>query len=327
MSLQSYEQPVRTTRLLQQFIGLGLLCFVPAALLWRSIAETFSLSLHNDAYTHILLVLPISAALIYSEWSTAKSNTAESGRAGFYMMGVGIVLLVLNRWWTGGTPDLKLTVNMLALVILWISAFMICFGTSVARSLLFPLCFLFWIVPMPAFFLISIVRWLQHGSAIATWLLFSVAGVPVVRDGVLVSIPGLSVEVAKECSSIRSSLMLLVTIMVLAHVLLRTSWRKTLLTLSAVPLSVAKNGLRIFTIAMLGTRVDRSFLSGHLHHDGGIVFFLLALFVTGMLLGILRRGERAVAKMVRVRPIANHISTSIIEGSRNQVHQIKSLFS
>lgn len=304
-------------RSLSRYAKFGLLCIVPVAVLWRSIAETISLSIHNDAYTHILLILPISVALICLEWNRIKPSTAEGSRTGLYIFAFGIVLVVLDRWLSIGTPDIQLATNMLALVILWISAFMICFGARVPRSLLFPLCFLFWLVPMPTFLLTGIVRWLQHGSAFATSLLFSVSGVPAVRDGLLVSIPGLTVEVAKECSSIRSSMMLLVTTMVLAHVLLKTTWRKALLILSAVPLSVAKNGLRIFTIAMLGTRVNRSFLSGHLHHDGGIVFLLLALIVIGMLLGVLRKGERATATKISAHPIANHISNFVVDGPAN----------
>ena len=87
--------------------------------------------------------------------------------------------------------------------------------------------------------------------------------------------------------------MLIVTTMVLAQLLLRSPWRKALIILVAIPLSVAKNGLRIFTIAMLATRVDPSFLTGRLHRKGGIVFFLIALAVTFLLLWILRRGEKA----------------------------------
>ena len=100
---------------------------------------------------------------------------------------------------------------------------------------------------------------------------------PVTRDGRRLSIAGLTVEVATECSSIRSSLMLLVTSMVLAHLLLRSASGKGIVILAAIPLSVAKNGLRIFVISMLGAYVDPGYLHGRLHHDGGIVFFLVFL--------------------------------------------------
>jgi hypothetical protein len=54
---------------------------------------------------------------------------------------------------------------------------------------------------------------------------------------------------------------------------------------------VAKNGLRIFTIAELGTRVDPGFLDGKLHHNGGILFFGIAVVAVGALLWVLRRTE------------------------------------
>jgi len=79
--------------------------------------------------------------------------------------------------------------------------------------------------------------------------------------------------------------------MVLAQLLLRSPWRKALIIAVAIPLSVAKNGLRIFTLGMLATRVSPSFLTGRLHRQGGIIFFLIALAAILLLIWILRRGE------------------------------------
>jgi exosortase/archaeosortase family protein len=90
--------------------------------------------------------------------------------------------------------------------------------------------------------------------------------------------------------------MLIVTSMVLAHLFLRSFWRKTAVVLTAIPLSIAKNGVRIFTIAMLGTRVDPGFLHGDFHHHGGIVFFLLALFAVLLLLWLLNRRESSLSR-------------------------------
>jgi exosortase len=301
------------------YLRFALLSLVSTAFLWRPIAATYSLALHSDEYTHIILIVPISIALIFSEWNWVKSKAASANSMpfGVSMFASGWLLVALNHLALHAAPDVNLAVDTLALVILWISGFIMCFGSSAAHSLLFPLFFLFWIVPMPSLLLVTIVRWLQHGSAVAAWLLFSMAGVPALRDGVLVSIPGLTVEVAKECSSIRSSLMLLVTTIVLAHVLLKESWRKILVVLLAIPLSVAKNGLRIFTLGMLATRVDRSFLTGRLHHEGGILFLILALLVIGIVLVILRRGERGRAKTSPLRSITDRIPSLVVDGSSN----------
>jgi exosortase/archaeosortase family protein len=59
----------------------------------------------------------------------------------------------------------------------------------------------------------------------------------------------------------------------------------------AIPVAIAKNGLRIFVLGYLAIRVDRTYLAGRLHHQGGFIFFLIALAAVFLLLWILRRGE------------------------------------
>lgn len=214
-------------------------------------------------------------------------------------MSIGSSLLVASLLMTVLTrfnsllfqTDVQLSLNMLALVAWWIGGFIFCFGTRAFRSALFPLCFLLWIVPIPQFWLDPIIRLLQEGSVKSAHLLLAATGAPVAEDGTQLTIPGLTIEVARECSSIRSSLMLVVTSMVLAQMLLRSAWQKTLVIAFAIPLSVAKNGLRIFVLAMLATRVDRSYLTGRLHHQGGIIYFLIALAVIFLLIWVARRGE------------------------------------
>lgn len=193
------------------------------------------------------------------------------------------------------TPSIQLSVQMLALIFWWIGAVIIRFGFARFKLPLFPLCFLLLLVPVPKGILDWTAEWLQQQSAVAATVLFEAARVPVTRDGVMLSIPDLDIEVASECSSIRSSTLLLVTTLVLAHLFLHSWWRKWLLVLLAIPLSVAKNAVRIFTIAELGTRVDPGFLNGKLHHNGGVVFLGLALAAQLLLLWFLMKGETHVA--------------------------------
>ena len=276
----------------------ALLCAVSLAIGWRPLYSTFALALRSDEYTHLLLIVPISASLIFAERAAL--------RAGFEpAMGFGAGLLVIatliggcSRGVTGLPSDIQLSLGMLAIMIWWIGSFVLCFGSHLARLFLFPLCFLFWLVPIPTLALDKIVAVWQQGSAISASLLFSAVGIPVTQDGILLSIPGLSLQVAQECSSLRSSLMLVVTSMVLAHLFLRSFWRKATVVLVAIPLSIVKNGIRIFTISMLGTRIDPGFLHGNLHHNGGILFFLLALFAVLLLMWLLNRGENKSGQTV-----------------------------
>jgi len=259
---------------------------------WRPLAGTFALSLRDDGYTHILLILPISAALIILERRSFTKLVSPGIHTSWAMLALAIFSACFIFAPTASvSPDVQLSIRILALVLFWIGAFTLCFGTRASRSVSFPLLFLFGLVPLPRQLLDIFVSLLQQMSACAAHFLFSICGVPVSQDGVAVSIPGLTVHVAEECSSIRSSSMLLVTTIVLAYLLLRSPWRRAVVVGLALPLSIFKNGLRIFTIAMLGTRVDPAYLTGRLHHDGGIVFFAIVMLIIFAILWIFRRAE------------------------------------
>jgi exosortase len=285
---------------------LVLLCVISLLVWWRPLIATFKLALNQQEYTHILLVLPVSAMLIVRAWKTLRLPEKLSVGAGALLMALSLLVGFVGRVaWADFPPDVQRSLGMVALVTWWVAAFVFCFGTRVCRLLIFPLGFLYWLVPFPDFMLNRLVACLQQGSSSAAYLMFAAAGVPVNGDGVILSIPGVTLEVAKECSSIRSSLMLVVTTMVLAHLLLRSAWRKALVVAVAIPLSVAKNGLRIFTIAMLGTRVDPGFLTGNLHHHGGIVFFSIALAGVFLLLWVLRRSEAELLPAPGLHPLGS----------------------
>jgi exosortase len=260
---------------------------------WPSLKETLRLALENEAYTHILLIVPLSAVLIYIQ-SSARPNFQWSPVAGSLLLAGALSLLAVARWTTPPLHgDIRLSVRMFALVTWWIGAVAFCFGLRAFRLFLFPLCFLFWIVPLPSAALDSIIPFLQNESSVTARVLFQIVGTPVVQDGVALDIPGLSIEVVRECSSIRSSLVLIVMTMFLAHLFLGSWWRKVILIFLAIPLSVIKNGLRIFVIAELATRVDPGFLEGNLHHHGGPVFLGVAVVIVIFLILIFRRTESA----------------------------------
>jgi exosortase len=270
----------------------SILFAISLAIWFRPLISSFALALHDDQYTHILLIIPVSVALIFLDWKLPEAPTTFSLSLGAILLAsAALMTAVAKLSLVALRPDEQLSVRMLALVAWWIGSFILSFGVRSFKRALFPLGFLFWIVPLPELVLNPIVRLLQDGSAASAHLLFAAAGVPVTQDGTLITIPGLTIEVARECSSIRSSLMLVVTTMVLAQMLLRSPWRKALVIAVAIPLSVVKNGLRIFVLGMLGTRVDPSFLTGRLHHQGGIIYFLIALAAIFLLLWMARRGD------------------------------------
>ena len=178
------------------------------------------------------------------------------------------------------------------LCLIW-AGFLFFYGASAFRAGLFPLLFLLLMVPLPGFLLDRFIAWLQVGSAdVAEWI-FNVSGTPVLRQGMFFALPQVTIEVAKECSGIRSTQALLITCLLAGHLFLRTNWRRTVLLAAAVPVLVIKNGVRIATLTLLAVHVDPSFLTGHLHHDGGFVFFTLGMLILLPLFWWLQKTEAA----------------------------------
>ena len=300
--------PGSITKLLPSPLTWALLCAVSLLIGWRPLVDTLALALRNDAYTYILLILPISIALILLDWRSLRPIVAPNIRAGCALLAIAVSVAGFMIGRSTSLPfDVQLSIRMFALVLSWIGSFVLCFGSRASRSVLFPLCFLFGLVPFPQFALNEIVHLLQQGSAFAAYVLFAAAGVPVAQDGIMLTVPGLTIEVAQECSSIRSSSMLLVTTIVLAQLFLRSPWRRALVIGAAVVLSVAKNGLRILTIVMLGTRVNPAYLTGRFHREGGIVFFLIALIGVFVLLWILRPREN----LSQTRPVCIDVAAKV----------------
>lgn len=170
-------------------------------------------------------------------------------------------------------------------------AFLVCYGSKAARRAFFPLALLLFAVPVPEPLLSRVIALLQRGSAEVAYLSIRAAGAPVLRQGLYITVPGIVIQVAKECSGIRSSMGLLITCLVAAHFFLRTTWRKSVFVLLTIPLAIVKNGVRIATLTLLSLHVNPGFLRGNLHRDGGFVFYLLMLAILWPVLSLLQRSE------------------------------------
>ena len=291
--------------------GFAILSIASLAIWWPTISATLALALHRDAYTHILLTLPVSVALILMSWRRHNWEPTLDLRSGVVLLSlaslVGLSALRCGRC-DILTGDIRLALEALALVTWWMGSFVGCFGNRIARACIFPLLFLLWLVPAPEFLLHRVEFFLQTGTASLARLLLECAGVPVARDGTTLVVPGLTLQIAQECSSIRSSTLLVVISVLLSHLFLRSTWARLLVVLVSLPLSIAKNGVRIFTLAVLGAYLDRGILNSPLHHQGGILFLALALATVVILTSLLARLEARASAHQFPDPSAEVIS-------------------
>jgi exosortase len=170
------------------------------------------------------------------------------------------------------------------------------YGKRAVAAARFPLAFLLLMIPPPAGAMEQVQRALQQGSAEASHVLFRLIGEPVFRQGNTFFLPGVTIEVATECSGIRSSIALFITSVLAGYVFLRSAWRRSCLVLAAIPIVVVKNAARIVGLTWLTIHVNPVVLHSSLHHQyGGLLFSALALAMMLPVLVLLHRSERLSA--------------------------------
>ena len=263
---------------------------------WQPLRLLFKLSLQSDRYTHIIFVPFISLCLFYFERTAIWPNAHYASRIGTPLLAFGLILFWILREHPSSTETGSLFRLMPAIILVWVAGFLLCYGAQSLRAALFPLCFLLLMVPIPVSVLDQITLGLQKGSADVSYLLFKISGIPVFRQGFRFSLPGVEIEIAQQCSGIRSSLALLITCVLAGHMFLRSWWSKGLLVLFSIPVVILKNSVRIVTISALGVYVDRAFLYGNLHRRGGLLFALLAVLMLVPALVVLQRVERRLGR-------------------------------
>lgn len=259
-------------------------------MLWAPLQALLGLILQDDRYTHILVVPVISVAFLYFEKERIFRDARYCPRIGVPVMLLGLLLLFVGLLRQSESSHVTFAAG--ALVLLWIGAFILCYGAASFRHARFPLLFLVLVVPIPSVVLDKVVAGLQAGSAEVSYRLFRLAGIPVFRYGMVMSLPGVDIEVAPQCSGIRSTLALFIAGAVLSRVLLRTSWARILTILCVGPIAVFRNAVRIVGIASLAVYVDRGFLFGSLHRYGGLPFSLVGFIILIPLVWLLRRWEQ-----------------------------------
>jgi len=249
-------------------------------------------SFQHEHYSHIILIPLVSASLFLLERRRIFAHVEPARRVGLSVLFAGGVLYWLGQGHSASaSQNDQLSTAIFSMVVIWTGGFVLCYGLYAFRAGLFPVLFLFLMVPIPDFLLDRAIFWLQTGSAEVSDVLFQLAGVPILRTEFIFSLPGVTIEVAKECSGIRSSLVLVIMSLMVGHIFLRSAWTRVALVLAALPLLVVKNGIRIVTLTLLSMYVDPGFLTGSLHHQGGILFFLLAVALLAPILWLLRRSE------------------------------------
>jgi len=256
------------------------------------LSTLFRFSFQHEHYSHIILVPVIASGLVFLERRRIFSEVATHWWAGSGLIALGALFYSFTQRHVAFTSQNDwLSAVIFALLVVSVGVFALCYGIRALRRGLFPILFFFLIVPIPDFVLNRAVALLVMGSAEISYVLLEVLGVPFLRNGFIFSFPAFTIEIAQECSGIRSSLALLLLSLLVGHLLLRSAWTRFGLVIATLPILIVKNGIRIVVLSLLSMYVDPRFLTGSLHQQGGFVFFLIAMTLLLPILWLLQRVE------------------------------------
>ena len=262
--------PQRGVQLAALTALLGLLVFAYRETLYSIGAKWFT----DMTYSHGGLVVPISAWLLWRcRRAVAEASWTPSLR------GVVALLLASLAWLVARAAGV-LVVQQLAVVAMISSVVLAVLGWQAYRQMAFPLAFLVFAVPFGR----ALVPALMQVTADITVTVLNWTGVPVFREGMLLSIPGGDFEVARACSGLNYLMTGVVLGTLYAH-LTYTGWRKRVAFVAVtVAVLIVANGIRAYLTVAIAHWSDMRYGTGYDHIVLGRVLFLvvvLAVFWIG----------------------------------------------
>lgn len=238
-------------------------------------------------YSHGFFI-PFLAA--YMIWSRRASIFAEkvtpSPFWGALLILAGLLQLVLA--WVGSEYFLQGS-SMIPLL-LGMSLFF--WGPAISRKLLVPILFLIFMIPLPAIIWNQLAFPLALMASQVSAQIIEFLGFSILREGNILYLPNITLQVEEACSGLRSLVTLFALSAVVAYLSQLSFYNKWLVFLSALPVALVGNMLRLIATVLLARYFGSSMAEGFIHDFSGLVLFMFGLMVLILLHNLLARLER-----------------------------------
>ena len=239
---------------------------------------------YTDAnYSHGFLIPLVSGYLLYRKRETLAANVGPVDRAGLWLVGAGMMLFVVaNGAAEYFTLRFSLVVTLFGLVYFL-------FGRRMIRYCWFELAFLVFMIPIPYVIHYAATFPMQLAASKITVAILNVLGAGAVRQGNIIHLGGISLEVAEACSGIRSLVSLGALGAIYAYISLKHNGARTLLFLSTAPVAILANVARVFVSALLAYAASVDVTIEPVHTIMGLLVFVVAFVLLAILATLLRR--------------------------------------
>ena len=221
-------------------VGIGLVALFAPTLVW--LWGRWTLSVWHHA--HGLLILPVVAYFVREELRAVRHLPVSSSAWGFVILVPALALHAIDA----GMHTELLAAAAIVLALPGLSLLFL--GVARTRVILIPLLFLAFALPIPLTFTEAIHLQLRHIATAATAAVVPLFGIPVFVEGTTLNMPGGAVQVADACSGF-STLYAALAVAFLTAYSTPSPARRALVLLSAAPLAIAANALRVILLVVL----------------------------------------------------------------------------
>ncbi len=249
----------------------------------------------SQLHSYVLLIPFVSAYLLYLRRDQLPKNYSADLPLTLVSLTAGLSLLALayslDFIATAPTNNDRIALLTLSFLCCLAAGGFFFLGRDWMKAAAFPLAYLIFMVPMPDPMADALEMASKTAAAEVANVLFYLSGTPFLRAGPIFQLPNITIEVAQECSGIRSSWVLFMTSILAANLFLKTPWRRFALIAFVIPLGVLRNAFRILVIGLLCVNVGPQMIHSLIHRRGGPVFFALSLIPLLLALWCLRQGD------------------------------------
>jgi exosortase len=262
----------RFSKSLPRWQGVALLALL--AWLYGSIlARLFAQWMNDPNFSHGIFVPLFVLFVLWQDRKRLAQIEAAPSWSGLALIVVGLTMLIL------GVLGAELFFSRTSLLVLLAGLIVLFQGWTFFRAVLFPWACLILMIPIPSLILQKVTFPLQLLASKLSSDFLPICGVPVLREGNVIVLPSLPLEVAEACSGIRSLLSLVTLAIIYGYLMDKRPWVRVVLAVSAVPIAVAANGFRIFGTGLLVQYWDPDKAQGFFHAFSGWLIFVVSLIM------------------------------------------------